>query len=97
MGGRGTSNGGAKTSMAPVSFHTLWQPAPPGTVRFFFSAGGSLALLPVNSFSQPGRKAVPGDLFSEAVFLELGWTSGTQLTGEGETTCTGEHSVGELL
>ena len=83
--------------MAPVSFHTLWQPAPPGTVRLFFSAGGSLALLPVNSFSQPERKAVPGDLFSEAVFSELGWTSGTQLTGEGETTCTGEHSVGELL
>ena len=45
----------------------------------------------MNSFSQPGRKAVPGDLFSEAVFSELGWTSGTQLKGEGETTCTGEH------
>ena len=74
----GTSNGGAKTSMAPVSFHTLRQPAPPVTVRLLFSAGGSLALLPVNSFSQPGRKAVPGDLFSEAVFSELGWTSGTQ-------------------
>ena len=53
---------------------------------FFFSAGGSLAFLPVNSFSQPGRKAVPGDLFSEAVFSELGWTSGTQLTGEGWMT-----------
>ena len=29
----------------------------------------------MNSFSQPGRKAVPGDLFSEAVFSELGRTS----------------------
>ena len=38
-----------------------------------------------------------GDLFSEAVSTEQGRTSGTQLTGEGETTCTGEHSVGELL
>ena len=66
-------------------------------LEYVVYAGGSLALLPVNSFSQPGRKAVPGDLFSEAVFSELGRTSGTQLTGEGETTCTGEHSVGELL
>ena len=32
----GTSNGGAETSMAPVSFHTLWQPAPPWTVRLLF-------------------------------------------------------------
>ena len=28
--------------------------------RAYFPSGGSLALLPVNSVSQPGRKAVPG-------------------------------------
>ena len=52
-------------------------------------SGGSLALLPVNSISQPGRKAAPGDLFSGAVSLELGRTSGAQLTGEDKTTWTG--------
>ena len=43
-----------------------------------------------------GRKAVPGDFFSGAVSLELGRTSGAQLTGEDKTTWTGLCSVGEL-
>ena len=47
--------------------------------------GGSLALPPVNCISQPGRKAVPGDFFSGAVSLDLGRTSGAQLTGEDKT------------
>ena len=67
-----------------------------GLEGLIFPAGGSLALLPVNSISHPGRKAAPGDLFSEAVSPELGRTSGTQLTGEGKTACTGLCSVGEL-
>ena len=33
-GGRG--NGGTEASKATVRFHTLWQPAPPGTVRPIF-------------------------------------------------------------
>ena len=67
-----------------------------GQSGLFFSAGDSLALLPVNSVSQPGQKAVPGDLFSGAVSPELGRTLGTQLTGEGKTTWTGVCSVGKL-
>ena len=51
---------------------------------------------PVNCVSQPGRKAVPGDLFSGALSPELGWTSGTHLTGEGKTTWTGLCSVGDV-
>ena len=38
----------------------------------------------------------PGDFFSGAVSLELGRTSGAQLTGEDKTTWTGLCSVGEL-
>ena len=45
---------------------------------------------------QPGQTAVPGDLFSGALSPELGWTSGTHLTGEGKTTWTGLCSVGDL-
>ena len=37
-----------------------------------------------------------GDLFSGALSPELGWTSGTHLTGEGKTTWTGLYSVGEV-
>ena len=51
---------------------------------------------PVNCVSQPGQKAVPGDLFSGALSPELGWTSGTHLTGEGKTTWTGLCSVGDV-
>ena len=40
---------------------------------------------------------IPGDFFSGAVSLELGWTSGAQLTGEDKTTWTGLCSVGLLL
>ena len=70
-------------------------------VEFVTKMGGDglphqVALLPVNSVSQPGRKAVPGDLFSGAVSPELGRTSGTQLTGEGKTKWTGLCSVGDL-
>ena len=32
-------NGGAEVSKAPVRCHTLWQPAPPGTVRPIFPCG----------------------------------------------------------
>ena len=42
----------------------------------------ALALLPVNSFSQPGRKAVPGDLFSEAVFSSWGGPRGPNSQGK---------------
>ena len=58
--------------------------------------GGSLAWPPVNCVSQPGQTAVPGDLFSGALSPELGWTSGTHLTGEGKTTWTGLCSVGDV-
>ena len=67
-----------------------------GQYGLFYSAGGSLAFLPVNSASQPGRQLVPGDLYSGAVLPELEWTSGTQVTGEGKTTWTGLCSVGEI-
>ena len=55
-----------------------------------------VSMPPVNCISQPGRKAVPGDFFSGVVSLELGRTSGAQLTGEDKTTWTGLCSVGEL-
>ena len=32
-------SGGAEVSKAPVRCHTLWQPAPPGTVRPIFPCG----------------------------------------------------------
>ena len=67
-----------------------------GLEGLIFPAGGSLALPPVNCISQPGRKGVPGVLFSGAVSPELDRTSGTQLTGEGKMACTGLCSVGEL-
>ena len=67
-----------------------------GLEGLIFPAGGSLALPPVNCISQPGGKAVPGDLFSGAVSPDAGRTSGTPLTGEGKTTWTGLCSVGEL-
>ena len=52
---------------------------------FLFPAGVSLALPPMNCISSLG-----------AVSPEVDRTSGTQLTGEGKTACTGLCSVGEL-
>ena len=75
-----------EVSKAPVRCHTLWQPAPPGTVRPIFPCRRLDCLASCELHSQPGRKAVPGDFFSGAVSLELGRTSGAQLTGEDKTT-----------
>ncbi|SBO32954.1 hypothetical protein ANAPC2_01201 [Anaplasma phagocytophilum] len=62
---------------------------------FRFPAGGSLTLSPVNCMSQPGRKAVPGDLSSGPVSPERVRTSGTQLTRE-DKTWTSLCSVAEF-
>ena len=68
--------------MAPVSFHTLWQPDRPGTVSPLFPAGGSLDFPPVSCISQPGGKGVPGDLFSGAPSPELGGPRGPNSQGK---------------